>query len=304
MARAKAQRAESTRRMLKRATLTVTNDGSHEMAVVPIADLTVDKYQRRPNQRRVDKIARQYDLAKAGVIEISYRQGRSYVFDGWHRVLGAYAAGETEMLAHIHHGLSYQDEARYFREINHSRLPIKSLEEFNAAIEEEHPKYLEIKTIVEECGGWVAHDPSDGHRGAIVAIKSIERVYDLTGGLGLGGDLGLRRVLTVIRDAFGSLHRNYAQADMVKGISAFIEAYSEEGRNPLYDRKRLIKKLQEAEILGIMQKAHASESIYGGSMWTNIARAIVPIYNRGLRDAQKLPEWGARADLVDGYRPE
>ena len=187
MARAKALRSQSMRQALrKNAHLDVTDDGRHEMAVVKITDLKINRTSRREaNQRRVDLIAREYDMAKAGVIEVSRRDnGEMYVMDGGHRMLAAHIAGETEILAHIHVGLTQQDEARLYREMNKTRLPIKPLEEFKAGLIGGAKDLLEIDQIVKELGGHIA-TTQGGSAAGIVAVKSLERVYKQVGPQGL-----------------------------------------------------------------------------------------------------------------------
>jgi hypothetical protein len=286
---ARPQRKESLRAGLrKNAHLDVTADGSHELSVVSIQDLKIDRsYQRDANQRRVDLISRSYDMDLAGVIEISRREtGEMFVFDGWHRCLGAHGAGETEMLAHIHNGLTQQDEAIRFRMINKTRLPIKPLEEFKSGIVGGDDILLDIDMIVRSLGGHVAITVSD--KSGIIAIKSLETVYRNA------GPDGLRRGLSIIKDAYGSLSSEYAQATTIKGFSAFVERYSEAGVNPDYKRNRLVRRLKEVGAITLAQQASLMYGIHKGSMWLNVARSMVPIYNTGLASNLRLPEFDSR----------
>jgi hypothetical protein len=272
----------------KNAHLDVTNDGSHELAVVEIGNLKIDRaYQRDANQRRVDLIARKYDMALAGAIEVSRRDnGEEYVMDGWHRCLAANQSGETEMLAHVHIGLSQAQEAHIFRMMNKTRLPIKPLEEFKSGLVEGAADLLDIDSIVRSLGGTIATTQSSAS--GIVAIKSVEFVYRQH------GPDGLRRSLALIRDAYGSLDHEQVQAPYIKGFSAFVERYSESGINPVYKRPRLVRRLKEVGPLTLMQQANLMHGIHKGSMWLNLARSITPIYNAGLAHQHRLPEFDSR----------
>jgi hypothetical protein len=264
----------------------------HDVVVLPIEDLRVhlrsefindqQGYQRQPRQRRIDLIARNYDMSLAGVVEVSLRRnGEMFVFDGWHRVLAANIAGEEEILAHVHYGLSVQEEAGKFREMNRSRLGVSALQEFGSALTEEHPKYVEIASIVDHYGGRVAEPDvaNSGGTGGIVAVRALETVYDRTGGMERGGADGLRRVLSIIRDGFGVVDHTTVQEVPLKGLSHFTETYSDKGRNPAYDRKQLVTRVGATGVEGLIGSATQLRAMYRGSLWMNFFRATVIVYN-------------------------
>src|SRR5262245_47300261 len=82
-------------------------NGLGSAEVLPIAEIIVDPdYQRALRHDLVNKIGREYDIVKAGPILVSRRGGKYYCVDGQHRLAGALQAGETEIFAHVVHGLT------------------------------------------------------------------------------------------------------------------------------------------------------------------------------------------------------
>ena len=81
--------------------------------VLQIADIQIDPdYQRDLRHDLIDKIAREYDVVKAGPILVSKRaDGSLWNVDGQHRMIGAERAGETEVFANVVHGLTQEQEA-------------------------------------------------------------------------------------------------------------------------------------------------------------------------------------------------
>jgi len=88
-------------------------NGLGSAEIVGIEWINVDgAYQRDLRHDLVNKIAREYDIVKAGAILLSVREdGTLWCVDGQHRLAGAQQSGETEIFAHVVHNLTQAEEA-------------------------------------------------------------------------------------------------------------------------------------------------------------------------------------------------
>jgi hypothetical protein len=207
-----------------------------------------------------------------------------WVVDGQARMLSAAQAGEGALFAKFHIGLSREQEAALFRDLNKHRRQVKSLEDFKAALMQGDVEAIEIHEVVSSLGGMIANMDGEGSReGSIVAVAALLSEYRKGGGSENGGEDHVRRSLSIIRDGFGDLTNEHAQEPTIKGVGAFVRAFGNDGVNPEYDRKHLIDRLKVVGFLGVIQQATMLRGVHGGGMWVNVARALVPIYNVGKR---------------------
>lgn len=269
-----------------------------QIGIVELADCQIDQsYQRDASQRQVDLIAASWDLDLAGVLEINIRtSGEVFVIDGQARMLAAHVVGEEALFAKVHIGLTPEQEAARFRDLNKLRRQIKSLEDFKAALRQDDPMACEVRDIVVKCGGYVGERQAEAMGGAIIAVAALQAVYRGRDPYDGQGSERLKRCLTVMRDAYGPLKHEFAQGDVIKGVSAFIERFANGGRNPDYKRAHLVKRMQEIGFRTLMEQAASLRNVYGGSLWTNIARSLVPVYNHGLRQEDRLPDFDAKRE--------
>jgi hypothetical protein len=275
--------------------------GHGDVGIVDVDVLNVDhSYQRPANQLQVNRIAAHFDLDKAQVIDVSIRKdGSMWVVDGQARMLAAAQAGEGALFAKFHIGLSKQKEAELFRDLNKHRRAVKSLEDFKAALTQGDREAHEIHEVVIEVGGNIAEAQADREQhGAIIAVASLISEFRKGGGVEDGGPDHLRRTLTIIRDGFGDLTSAHAQEPTIKGVGQFVRAFGNAGVNPDYSRKHLIDRLKVVGFLGVIQQATMLRGVHGGAMWANVARALVPIYNVGVKD--HLPPLETRARNMKG----
>ena len=97
--------------------------------------LVVDKaYQRNESPKLVKSIAKNWKWTAAGVITVNKRDGVYNVIDGQHRVLAAKEiANITHLPCIIHDGLTIEQEAETFLDVNVGRNNMSALDKFRAA---------------------------------------------------------------------------------------------------------------------------------------------------------------------------
>ena len=81
--------------------------------------ISSQKYQRDIDQKEVAYIVSNFNPHKFGIIKVSFRDGKYYVYDGQHRIAAFKVLNGNQdgfVKCEVHYGLTYEDEAKYFAE--------------------------------------------------------------------------------------------------------------------------------------------------------------------------------------------
>jgi hypothetical protein len=274
--------------------------GTAEVLAIDVVNIDPD-YQREIRHELVNRIGRDYDIVKAGPILVSERSdGSLWCIDGQHRMMGAAQAGETEIFAHVVHGLSQQEEAA-LRLARNDRKSDTAQEKFRTRLVMNDPVAHAILHIVREAGTDV-NMVANAHHG-INAIATLEVLYTLdhTG-------QWLERVLDVISEAFThededgtivpELNGDTCSTSMLKAICWFLGQHVDQRE---CTRAEFVSRLTQFGVDDIRRKAISHQAANGGSLWVNFYRGLVELYNWRRTDAKKL-KWktiGSLAQLGD-----
>lgn len=138
-----------------------------------------DRYQRPLDPARVDKIAREFDDRRFGVLEISQHNGKATVFDGQHRLAAAAKLGMKDVPCLVHSNLTPEQEAELFIALQRDRRGISQIDRFKARCFMGDPVAHDIESIVAGSGFQIRRDGSGaGQLYSIQAVGSLERVYN------------------------------------------------------------------------------------------------------------------------------
>lgn len=242
---------------------------------VTIADLKIDyRYQRPLNDSRADTISGGWDPKLAGTISVSQRaNGDEYVVDGQHRMFGADRNGRRTMRAEVFTGLTLAEEAEMFDRLNDARSRVDALTRFRARIMYGDPAAKSVEEIVNSLGATI--QKAAGRREEETGVRAVEaltKIYNRT------GREGLTWVLEVIRDAWDRIDQTTATARVLGGLEfVFIND------RPSADEDRLVRRLNEEGLIALNRIAQTNAQIYGGYGAKNFYRAILEIYNKGLK---------------------
>lgn len=271
---------------------------SSKVGRVTIADLQIDQsYQRVPSPQLVDKIEQNWDVVASELLLVSDRgnrngsdvQGGLFLVNGQHRSLAAKRRNIKMLDARIIDLSGEEDPAAIeakFRLTTNVGLRDRATERFKAQLRSGDAESVDIVKILAQCGTEILFNPADEF--GITAIATVESIYrfDDTGGL-------LRQTLELIRDSYGGYTEKAQTSAMLKGMAWFIIVHSEQA-----DYTRLKQKLGMIQSVAIDRKARTIQGSMQGSLWFNYYRAIVDVYNDGLRNERSRLEWvsrGARA---------
>ena len=252
-------------------------ESDHPMRIMRlnIKSIRMDDYQRDVNNTKVDRIVASYDIHRDRPIEISYRNGEYWCFDGQHRVRAHEKMGNTTILAQVHYGLTYHDEAALFAKQHENEQHVSVRDRWKASVKAGNkiPETKEIISICKEQGFEIA-DHSDTNPNVISCINEVQKIYSKH------GVNGMRTMLWVIRTAWdneiGATHR-----DIVAGIGRIMNSFKldDAGWNRLRD------KLAETTPKKFMR----SMKTRGGKA---SAICMVQMYNKNLRkESNRLNEY-------------
>jgi hypothetical protein len=222
-----------------------------------------------------------YDLDLAGVIVVNRRRdGSLWVIDGQHRWIAAKRAGEIEMLAQLFTGLTVEQEAAMFRELNSNASPATATQKFKADLVAGDPKAVAIDQVVRRSGTRVK--TNQGAAKGIGAVASLIWIYDKS------GVEGIALTLKIINNVWPEhqLSGVVVSGKFLKAMYWTLEKHMKDRRD--IELKQLVKRLASMEPIMVERKASAYAMSSGGSEWRNVYRAIMEVYNKGRQ--QKIPE--------------
>ena len=151
---------------------------SQQLAHIPLAKIEPSNYQRPINTARVDSIVQNFDEAKLGTLTVSRRDGRYIAVDGQHRLMALRALDYTHAVCLILTDLTPQDEAKYFRNQDQDKRPLRPLDFFKAGLIEKDEKCIKINEIVGANSFKIGFATNDFfHIGAIQALFTIVDDY-------------------------------------------------------------------------------------------------------------------------------
>lgn len=241
--------------------------------------LLVDRtYQRALDTKRVTQMANAWDQNLAGELVVSLRANKNfYIIDGQHRhgAIQLMANAPSSMYSRIYEGLTLEEEARLFRELDTKRHGLTSGAAFKAALVSGDTFAVEIAEAAKTAGMSIEY----GRKGA-GSIRSFKTVQDIH--RRRGKDF-LARVLTIVNKAWPD-HHNSASSGVIVGLEVFLTKY------PDAKDERLVSIFSEREPAWIETQGRLMNGTLSSAYTTAVGFMIYQLYNRGMR-SRKLPEW-------------
>lgn len=265
-----------------------------EQRAIPTGRIKVDTmYQRPLNERRVERMSRDWSPVLAQTIDVSARNGTFFVIDGQHRLAAARSANVEQLAATVHYGLSPAEEADLFAQLNTLRVRPTTHAIFRAQLEAQDPVALEIADAARRADVGLELGMSGGRASsprvtrAVGALLAVHRS---------GGQRLVFETLKTLRQAWPE-DPSALEAVPLFGVASFIATYRD---HPRFDLDRIHRKLGELPTSTFIRRAHAfSETSLTGGGSTRSAgpilqkagprRAVLEAFNRDLR-GERLPD--------------
>ncbi|WDZ77927.1 ParB N-terminal domain-containing protein [Ensifer adhaerens] len=245
---------------------------------VPVDLIRVDhNYQRELRPTRVAQILREFNWAHFQPIMLAEQaDGTFTVFDGQHRVAAARAHPEVkEVPAAVVKLEQSCDEAGAFLGVNVNRTAVSTVEKYHAGIEAGDADMMAVCAVLEEAGCAVVDaiglKPAANKTAAVTAVSRAIKNY---------GDKAVSEACKTLVDAWpqdtGALN-----GVMIQGLARLFK-----NNKRFISRERMTAKLRVKDRKILTSDAETIRKIGGGDATTNVAKALVEIYNKGLQRDQ------------------
>lgn len=179
---------------------------------IALADITIDDYQRELNNPRTQRIAENFDVNKVGVLTLSRHGDGTYsIMDGQHRLCAMRKLGITHANCVVVDNMTYEQEAKFFREqAKNTQIP-NALADYRAGLAEKNAHYLHIQCILDRNGYKVGNKIEPN---TITAVNALTRIMTVFGPEAL--DLSLQYITVAWRGDPTALRR-----EMLVGMTEF-----------------------------------------------------------------------------------
>jgi hypothetical protein len=193
-----------------------------------LSAIKIGKYQKKLNKARAAAIAANYDSHRMRPIDVSFRNGEFYCFDGQTRMAAYRILGYTRIPAIIHEGLTYEEEALLFAKQQENVGAVLSSHKWNALVEAEDPATMKTVEVAEKNGFKVSGSVSSAT--TIAAVKTLQDIV-----IESGFD-GLDDVLSVIGTAWNDqevynkskkLLIAPTNVNIIEGVYIFMKEYKD-----------------------------------------------------------------------------
>ncbi len=240
---------------------------------VTIGEMFVDyTYQRKPLDKKIKRIVKNFDPNLLGVITCSMREDNSLaIIDGSHRYHAMIAMGmtKTSVNALVYFGLSIEDEAYIFALTNKEHTKPTPSQIFKAGIVSGDSIVVGINSIIEKVGADISEGPG---KNKVRAVSTLRKVYN-----NAGADV-LTKTLETLRDAFPNDNESF-HGQLVSAIGCIYHRYGK-----IVDQKRLTQQLSRMGSPALII-AQAQAMINSGQTitFTSLPYLIVNKYNTKLK---------------------
>ena len=242
--------------------------------MLPIGKLMIGGYQRPTNTARVNRIVAAFDEAKLGVLIVSARDGQHHLLDGAHRIAALRKMGYTHALCIVLTGLTYQDEAAYFRTQNRDTGPLSQYNLFKSGLEAGDEMCVMIDKICR--GNHFIVGTSTTKPNTIVAI------YALTTICAVYGYETLDATLATIRATWEGVS-NAVRREFLVGVAEFVHRFGTDGFVAQMRFKNIASIWQEY----LAETSHTNRQTSDPGMRAAFCRVLVRYYNKGLPSGSK-----------------
>jgi hypothetical protein len=240
----------------------------YEYKQISTAEISVDMiYQRDLNDKRVQKIVKEFNPYLVNACKISYRDGRFWVFDGQHTIaaIKRLHGGKDKLVeCKVFYGLTRLDEMELFIAQNGASSAVSTREKFRALFQNGDPDITNMVRDCELCGVRIDFSHSKASN-KIIAVSALYKCY------GKLTRTQFMDMLEAIKEAWGGIQESWS-GEILTGMMQFYKTYWGE-----FNRKLLIKRLHDNSTPnGIIRDGKSL--ISGGT--TRYGKIILSLYNR------------------------
>jgi hypothetical protein len=242
--------------------------------MLPLDCVTAAEYQRATNTKQVMRIVNGFNEAKLGIPVVSERDGRYYVVDGTHRIAALRRLNYENAMFIVLEGMTYEQEADYFRRQNENTRQLTLYTRFKAGLESGDEVCLKINAVAEKNGFTIGTTARQFN--TITAIFALMTIFD-----NYGEDV-LDKTLATIRTTWDGNPQSKNREFLV-GVSEFVHRFNAPDFAERIGKVNFTAIWQE-----YLQWAQYQNRATGNrEMRTALCRIFVKHYNKGIPQSSK-----------------
>jgi hypothetical protein len=238
---------------------------------VSLADCVHTNYQRPTSNSQVEKISGKFNEAKLGVLTVSLRDGKYHIIDGLHRSAVLKKLGYTHAYCAVLTGMTYEQEAEYFRRQNEDKRIITTFDDFKAGLEAKDELCVKMNEIAGANGFQIGRGNSFYRIESIKALSTIVKDY----GYGVLDD-----TLCLLANTWADIARA-SQYESLLGVAEFVSRYG------MADFSERLKDKFAVIIYDYSDAMRFAGAAGSGASRKKFCKALVAHYNKGLRSNQR-----------------
>lgn len=243
---------------------------NQRIETIPLNRVTAAAYQRPTNARQVMNIVTGFNEAKLGIPVVSERGGQYYIVDGTHRVAALRRLGYERAMFIVLKGLTYEEEADFFRRQNENARGLTLYTRFKAGLESGDETCLAINAIVERNHFVVGTSARSFN--TITAVFALITIYDSYGAEALD------KTLRLIRETWDG-NPTAKNREFLVGVSEFVHRF---------EVPDFAVRLGKVSLAAIWQEylqwaQYQNRATASREMRIAFCRILVRHYNKGIR---------------------
>jgi len=194
-----------------------TKKTNQHIAFVALEEMEANTgYQRPTDSAQVNDIVVSFNESKLGLITVSHRDGMYHIIDGGHRSRALRILGYTHALCEVFTGMTYEQEADYFRSQDTNKRRLTPYALFKSGIEAKDETCLRINDIVKANGFQVT---KSGQRYSKIA--AIGALYTIVAEYGFAV---LDKTLCLVAGTWENIDKA-TQSETLLGVAEFVKRY-------------------------------------------------------------------------------
>jgi hypothetical protein len=244
---------------------------------IALSEIAPAAYQRSTNQKQIKNIIANFDSAKLGMPIVSARGGKFYLLDGLHRISAMRKLNFTQATFIVLDGLTYEQEAEYFRSQNDNSRPLTKYNLFKAGLEAKNEMCCRIVEIANKNGFTIGTSSKKFNViSAIYAVETVTKIY--------GYDV-LDKTLSLIRETWDG-QKSATFREFIVGVAEFISRFGKVEFAEKMKRKNLALIWQDF----LASSLHTERKTNNPAMRRAFCYVLVNHYNSGIpaRSKQRL----------------
>jgi len=197
---------------------------------IEVSQLVAERYQRPLDEKRLNKMVKEFDLKLLGALVTADAEGRYAIIDGQHRWRVLERIGSETVWVQWHENLAYPERAQMFVDLQRRRKNLTPYERFHGECEAGVEQAIEVRRILHEHGFVLGYMP-DGPVNQIRAVVALERQYQR-------GPEVLHKTLQFISE-FPKVAKSRTSNDIIRGAGRFFGNHKNISPEDLYERVQL-----------------------------------------------------------------